>query len=185
MNEVLKAIKNRRSVRVYRSEQLRPVDLDQILEAGIYAPSGHNTQPWHFTVIQNRAVMSHINDLSKKVMAARPVEWIQKLGANPEFDLTYHAPTLIIVSGRTDAITWKTDCDAAMQNMMLAAESLNIGSVWLGFATFGLRNNPAECRALGIPEGYEAHYGMALGYKTTDTPIAAPERNKNVVNYIR
>lgn len=54
MNEVLKAIRNRRSVRTYLPTQIKQEDLDLIIESGIYAPSGHNDQPWHFTVIQNK-----------------------------------------------------------------------------------------------------------------------------------
>jgi nitroreductase len=185
MNEVLKTIKNRRSIRSFRPEQIKQQELDLIIEAGIYAPTGHNTQPWHFTIVQKREVLDHINALAKKVMAAAQLDWIQKLGVNPAYDIAYGAPTLIIVSGRTDAITWKTDCDAAIQNMLLAAESLGIGSVWLGFATFGLRNNKEEACQLGVPEGYEPYYGVALGYKDLDKPLQPHERRRDVVNYIR
>jgi nitroreductase len=184
MNEVLKVIMNRRSVRAFKPEQIKQEELDLIMEAAIYAPSGHNTQPWHFTVIQNRAAIDRINEMSKQVMAGNEVEWIKKSGMNAEYDITYKAPTLIIVSGRKDAITWKTDCDAAIENMLLAAESLAIGSVWLGFATFGLKK-PDEAEKIGIPVGYEPHYGVAMVYRLSGTKAPAPKRNTDVVNYIR
>jgi nitroreductase len=114
MNEVLKTIKSRRSIRSFKPGQIQQEEPDMIIEAGIFAPSGHNTQPWHFTVIQNREVIRHINIVSKKVMASSQLDWITNLGANPSYDIAYKAPTLIIVSGRKDAITWKTDCDTAM-----------------------------------------------------------------------
>lgn len=57
MNEVLNAIRNRRSVRTYLSTQIKQEDLDLIIESDIYAPSGNNDQPWHFTVIQNKEMI--------------------------------------------------------------------------------------------------------------------------------
>lgn len=184
MNEVLRTIKNRRSIRSFKSEQIKKEELDLIIEAGIYAPSGHNTQPWHFTIIQNKEVTKHINDISKEVMATIDIDWIRNAGMNPNYDITYNAPTLIIVSGNKSAISWKTDCDAAIQNMLIAAESLNIGSVWLGFAGFGFKKE-GEAEKIDIPEGYEPYYGVAFGYKSQDKQVPAPKRNYDVVNYIR
>lgn len=184
MNEVLKTIKNRRSIRGFKPEQIKQEELDQIIESGIYAPSGHNTQPWHFTVIQNRDVINHINKVSKELMATTEIDWIKNLGLNVDYDITYKAPTLIIVSGRKDAPTWRSDCDAAIQNMLLAAESLNIGSVWLGFATFCFQKE-GEAEKISVPKGYEPLYGVAFGYKLRDNQLTAPKRNYDVVNYIR
>lgn len=184
MNEVLKAIRNRRSVRTYLPTQIKQEDLDLIIESGIYAPSGHNDQPWHFTVIQNKEILKHINDKSKELMAQSEISWIKNMGSNPKVNLIYDAPTLIIVSGNKSALSPKVDCSAAIQNMLLAAESLNIGSVWIGLITFFLKLED-EAKKLGIPEGYEAYYGVALGYKSLNKELIAPKRKLNVVNYIR
>lgn len=184
MNEVLKAIKSRRSVRKYKEEQISQESLDSIIEAGVYAPTAHNEQPWHFTIIQNKEMLQHINEKAKELMAKSDVEWIQKMGANPNFKVTYNAPTLIIVSGRKDAMAWSADCAAAIQNMLIAAESLDIGSVWLGLLRFFFQQEE-EVAKLGIPEGYEPYYGVALGFKTRDKEQLAPKRNFDVVNYIR
>lgn len=184
MNEVLKAIKNRRSVRSYLPEQIKQEDLELIIEAGIYAPTAHNDQPWHFTIIQNKETIRYISDKSKELMVKSETEWMRNMGSNPKIDLTYNAPTLIIVSGKKDALAPKIDCSAAIENMLIAAESLNIGSVWLGLVTFFLKLE-AEVKKLGIPEGYEPYYGVALGYKATEKELIAPKRNLNVVNYIR
>lgn len=184
MNDILKVIKSRRSTRAFLPQQIQPEALDRILEAAIHAPSGHNTQPWHFTVVQNREIINHINTVAKEVMAASDIDWIKNAGLNANLDITYQAPTLIIISGRKDAISWRTDCAAAIQNMLIAAESLDIGSVWLGFATFCFHKE-GETEKIGIPEGYEPFYGVALGYKLPDAAPAAPKRNYDVVNYIR
>jgi nitroreductase len=182
MNEVLTIIKSRRSVRNYKQEQISQESLEAIIEAGIYAPTAHNDQPWHFTVIQNHAMLQSINEITKREMANSPVEWIQTMSLNSGFNVTYNAPTLIVVSGRTDAIAWATDCAAAIQNMLIAAESLNIGSVWLGLLRFFF-DQKDEVQKLGIPEGYTPYYGVAFGYKEKEQ-ATAPKRNMDVVNYI-
>lgn len=183
MNEVLKVIKSRRSVRNYKQDQINKENLDLIIEAGIYAPTAHNDQPWHFTVIQNEELLKNINEKSKKLMAKSDIEWIKQMGLNPKFQVTYNAPTLIVVSGREDAMAWVTDCSAAIQNMLIAAESLNIGSVWLGLLKFFFEQED-EIKKLGIPEGYKPFYGVALGYNANEKKQAAPKRNMDVVNYI-
>lgn len=184
MNEVLNVIKSRRSVRKYCHEQISEESLNLIIEAGVYAPTAHNEQPWHFTVIQNQEMLQHINKKVRELMAKSDVEWIQRIGSNPKFQVTYNAPTLIIVSGRKDAMAWRADCAAAIQNMLIAAESMNIGSVWLGLMRF-LFQEEREFSKLGIPEGYQPYYGVALGFKANEKEQAVPERNLDVVNYIR
>ena len=184
MNEVLKVIKNRRSIRSYLTTQLSKEDLELIIEAGIYAPSGHNDQPWHFTIIQNGEIIQYISDKAKELMLKSDIYWIKKMGATPNINLVHNAPTLIIVSGNKNALSPKTDCSAAIQNMLLAAESLNIGSVWLGLVNFFFKLED-EMKKLGVPEGYEPYYGVALGYKSIPKEIVAPKRNSNVVNYIK
>jgi nitroreductase len=183
MNAVIDAIKSRRSIRKYRSGQIAKEALDQIIEAGIYAPTAENEQPWHFTVVQNKELLDYISMKSKAAMAASDVEWMQRMGGDPGFHLSYHAPVMIVVSGRKDAIAWETDCSAAIENMLLAAESLDIGSVWLGLVRHYFRNEE-DVRKLRIPEGYEPFYGVAFGYKADETTPAAPKRNADVVDYI-
>jgi Nitroreductase len=184
MNDVLKTIKSRRSVRKFKPEQIKQDELDLILEAAIYAPTAGNQQPWHFTVIRNQDVLRRINQTVKDEMSKSNVEWIKTTGSNPDFQVSYNAPVLIIVSGRKDGMAWQVDCSAAIQNMLLAAESLNIGSVWLGLSRFFFENNDAELLKLGIPEGYAPFYSAAFGYKADSAAAEAPNRNKDVVNYV-
>jgi nitroreductase len=200
MNEVLIAIKNRRSIRAFKPDQIKQEELDWIIEAGIYAPSGANGQPWHFTVIQDRSVINHISDVSKEVsleiIKKKEEGWQvlqafierRKTAGSPEnFDITYGAPTLIIVSGINDRAVYKhsiSACSAAMQNMLIAAESLNVGSVWLESANRCFRRE-GEAEKIGVPNGYEPLYGIALGYKADNYQGLATPRNRDVVNYIR
>jgi len=181
-NPVLEAIKSRRSIRRYLPDQIKDVELAAILEAGSYAPSAHNEQPWHFTVIRNKELLDRISDKSKELMAAQETQWIKAMGQNPDLHIFYKAPVVVLVSTRTGAMWRGVDCSAAIENMLLAAESLDIGSCWIGLARyfFSLK---AELPLLGIPDGYEPFYAVTLGYKA-QRPSRALPRRKDQVNYL-
>ena len=118
MNETLQTIKNRRSTRSFLPEQIKKEALDLIIESGIYAPPGHNDQGWHFTVVQDKDTLSYINQTAKEYLKNSPVEWMRNIAHNPKTILSYDAPTLIIVSGDQNASSPKTDCCAAIENML-------------------------------------------------------------------
>lgn len=77
MNDVINAIKSRRSIRAYLPDKIKTEQLEAIVEAGIYAPTGCNSQSWHFTVIEDRQVMEEVNLKTKARMAQRKTEWIR------------------------------------------------------------------------------------------------------------
>ncbi|MDR3573031.1 MAG: nitroreductase family protein [Anaerolineaceae bacterium] len=182
-NEVLNAIKNRRSIRSYVPGQISQDELDAILEAGIFAATGVNLQPWHFTVIQKKEVIDDISEKTIGVMKQSSDPNTVALAMRSEH-LFYHAPTVILVSGKIGAYSSLTDCSAAIQNMLVAAQSLNIGSTWIGsishFATL-----EDEVKKLNLPEGYKLYYAVCFGHKNPAVQVSAPPRNRDVVEYIR
>ncbi len=182
MNQVLKTIKSRRSIRKYLPERIKDAELKAILEAGAYAPSAHNDQPWHFTVVRNKELIDRMSELSKKLMAEQAADWVREMGRNPSFHVFYGAPVVVVVSMRRDAFSPLVDCSAAIENMLIAAESLDIGSCWIGLARyfFSLKDEVAR---LGVPEGYEPCYAVTLGYKA-QRPSKALPRKAPAVNYI-
>ncbi len=100
MNQVMENILTRRSVRVFKPEQISDVDLNTILEAATFAPSGNNVQSWHFTVVQNSGKLEQLNSLVKEVIfkyaddPSQPVISNMKQRAeNPNFNFFYKAPT--------------------------------------------------------------------------------------------
>ncbi len=195
MNKVLENIKNRRSIRQYHKNQIKDDELDMIIEAAIYAPTGGNEQPWHFTVIQDSEFIDQMNVEAKKVMANLPADFnsideisgsaekVIQMGKSEQLHIFYHAPTVMIISGREGATTPLPDCCAATQNILLTAESMDIGSCWVGLARFSFENQEI-IRKLGIPDGYKPYYAVCLGYKASNNNVA-PERNRDVVNYIK
>lgn len=181
VNEVINAIKSRRSVRSYKSDILSRETLQAIIEAGCYAPTGHNTQAWHFSAVQDRALLEEVNAKAKQVMSGVPVDWIQNIGRNPAVDITHKAPALIIVSCKQGAVSGPSDCTAAMENMMIAAESLGIGSCWMGFVSF-IFKDAQTMKKLGVPEGYEPQQAAVFGYPEGEKR-QAPARNFDVVTF--
>lgn len=185
MNEVIKVIKNRRSVRLYREEQIKEEELQMIVEAGLWAPSGHNDQPWHFTVIQDKSLITHMSDIATQDMTQSSLEWVARMGRSGR-NLFYNAPTVLIVSGKKEdeaMMNSMVDCSAAIQNIIIAAESLNIGSCWIGLIRFFFAHEE-EVGKLELPEGYKPLYAVCLGYKVRLNG-KGPERKNGTVSYIR
>lgn len=109
-NEVLENIKSRRSVRTYTERQVSAGDLNLILEAAAYAPSGMNFQTWHFTAIQNAAVLTELNEKIKGAFAKSDDPHLQERGHSETYCCYYHAPTLVIVSNEPTRWWAPMDC---------------------------------------------------------------------------
>lgn len=97
-NEVLENIKARRSVRAYTGQQVLEEDLQAILEAATYAPSGMHLETWHFTAIQNMDKLTELNERIKGAFAKSDDSRLQERGHSKTYCCYYHAPTLVIVS---------------------------------------------------------------------------------------
>jgi len=189
MNLVLETIKNRRSIRKYKEDQIEAEKLAAIIEAGLYAPSGHNKQPWHFTILQNKKIMDKISEGTKEMLLDSETPIFRRMAKNKNFHILYNAPTVIIVSGKREgAYSMDADLAAATQNILLASESLGISSCWIGLvvAYFNKGNDTvAKNEEIGIPEGYEVQYAITLGYSALEGKTEPHKRVENTVNYVK
>ncbi len=139
MNEVIADIKNRRSIRRYKSEQLLNEELLSILEAGQFAPSGGNNQTSHLIVIQNEDVLRDLKQLVeqefRKMLIVegmyKSLEASIRASKKDEYDFCHNAPTLVVAANRKGYGNAMADCACVLENMMLAATSLHIGSCWI------------------------------------------------------
>ena len=186
VNETLKIIKQRRSIRSYKDEQIKEEELQAVLEAGLYAPNAGD-QAWHFTVVQNKELLDRLNLAAKEAAKQMDMEHLRQLGNNEKFNCLYGAPTLIIVSGNEQApMPLDADCAAATQNLLLAAESIGLGSCWIFFVllAFYSPQGPELRKALKIPEGYKPYDSAVLGYKK-EAVVNVPDRKPNLITYIR
>ena len=119
MNEAMHNLLNRRSVRSYKAEQVPDDLLDQVLEAGIYAPSGMNTQGVRLVAVRDRETRDLLSRLNAAVMGA----------SNDPF---YGAPCVIVVLADPELYGgWMEDGALALGNMCNAAHALGLGSCWI------------------------------------------------------
>jgi nitroreductase len=186
MNEAIKTILKRRSVRQFRKDQIKDSDLKEILNAAIHAPSAQNLQKWHFTVVQDKAMLDRMVEITKTNMRDSKIPFFQERISSPDYNTYYHAPTVILISGDEKHKFIDLDCGLAAQNILLAAESLGISSVIMTSSEllFASKNPAGIKKELGIPEGYRHICVIALGYREGAIP-AIPDKNRNVINYIK
>ena len=172
MNEVIKNIVTRRSVRKFSSQELSEEILQQIITAGLYAPSAMNTQQWQLTVIKN----------DEKIVALQKA--IAKCLDRPDYHRFYGAPVFIIVTVPDDYRHGAVDTACVLENMFLAAHSLGVGSVWIN----QLRDccNDSEVRSLltsfGVPENHICFGCAAIGYADCEYP--SDRENKGIVKIV-
>lgn len=190
MNEVLQNILNRRSIRTYQKEQISDTELEAIIEAAKYAPSGSNSQTRMFIIVQNEEKLKQLNILIREAFKNLIVDDKtyrskvngKKAAQSNEYNFYYHAPTLIIMSDDQEYSNAMADCSVALQNIFLAAHSLHVGSCWVNQLTwFG--DDPAIreiLTAFGIPPNYKVCGAAALGYNSGNQPKAAPRREGTV-----
>ncbi|MCL2058074.1 MAG: nitroreductase [Oscillospiraceae bacterium] len=170
-NPVLAAIADRRSNRAYKKDPLTKEQLDAILLAAVQSPSARNAQPWHFTVVQDGAILAEINAESSKNLN-------RDVG-----DIFYGAPAVIFIAANVNGPTpkWaRLDCGIAVQNIALAAHSLGLGSVILGMPDAAFTGPRADYfnKLLKFPDTYEFAVAISIG-AATDTKGAHPvEPNK-------
>ena len=174
MNETVQTIINRRSVNKYKKDQITDEELQQILEAGMNAPSGGNKQTAVMIVVQNR-------------------EWIDKLcvlnaksaGAPDGWDVFYGAPTLIVVAAAPGENAVK-DGSLVIGNMLNAAYALGLGGRWINRAEGMLEDDLGK--ELLKEAGYEGVYvgvgNVILGYPEEGFP-APIEHKKDYYKLVR
>jgi nitroreductase len=154
----------------------------------LWAPSGHNRQPWHFLVIQDKEMLDRMSDFAVDRMRRSSLEWVRNLAGKDGYHLFHNAPTVIVVSGThpdEPPLSALVDCSAAIQNMLVAAESLDIGTCWIGLARFFFEDEK-QLPSLRIPEGYRPLYSVAMGYKADDyIPTPMPRKSGTVSWYRR
>ena len=114
MNDTISTILKRRSIRVYKPDQVDDETLELILEAGRYAPSAMNQQPWHFTIVRDRSLLEKLETSCKTVFLESDVEALREVARRDDFSVFYHAPMLVIVTGDTNALAPQYDCTLAM-----------------------------------------------------------------------
>ena len=179
-NQVVECIMSRRSIRAYKPEQIKDEELQTILECGINAPSARNSQPWEVRVMQNKDAIENLNkEVIADMIEKRPEA--KERFADENASVFFHAPTLLVVAYDTTQYWGQSDCGMLVQNVLLAAESMNIGSCAVGCCREYI-NSPKGAdfvKSLNLPENYVVYLTVTLGYKD-ENPDAKPRDDKKV-----
>ena len=198
--EALEAILTRRSTRKFRAEMPGRELIDRIIEAGRHAPSGGNNQTTHFIVITNPAKLAELAMIVREEFAKMdiyPGMYRSKqnaINAAKKGTLLFHynAPVLIVVANRTDYSNAMADSACALENMMIAANALDMGSCWVDQLHW-LDGNEVIMKylgALGLEEDETITGGLVLGFADTgaeggDLPVrTALPRTGNPVTWV-
>ena len=171
MNDVIRAMKARRSIRKFKPDMPDRAALEQIIEAGLYAASGMGRQSAIVVAVTDRALRDRLSEANRKIG-----------GWQEGFDPFYGAPAILIVLADRHSFTHVYDGSLVMGNMMLAAHSLGLGSIWIHRAKeeFDMPEWKALLGELGVVGDYEGIGHCAVGYIDGDVPAAAPRKEGRV-----
>jgi len=169
MNEVLKCLETRRSVRAYKPEQITDAELEAILNAGLYAPTGMNRQSAIMLVIQDKPLIDKLSKMNSHYMGK-------------DMDAFYGAPTVIAVLADSNIRTHFEDGCLVLGNLMNAAHSLGVDSCWIHRAreVFDDPEGRAILRECGIGDEYVGIGHCILGYGVAPAGDASPRRENRV-----
>ena len=170
MNEVIRTIKTRRSIREYSNKQISKDQLETILTAGSFAASGMGQQASIMVAVQDPEVIAQMSGLNATVMGM-------------DIDPFYGAPTVVVVFADRDRLTCVEDGSLVIGNMMLAAASIGVDSCWIHRAkeTFETEEGKAFMKQWGVPENYVGIGNCILGYRTGELPEAAKRKSGRIV----
>jgi nitroreductase len=194
MNSVTENILTRRSIRTYKEEQISEEELNIILEAGKFAPSGGNSQTWRFTVVQNKEKLDQLNSLVREAFknleidekTYRSKKSGKRAAEGNGYNFYYNAPTLIIVSNDREYSNCMADSAAALENILLAAHSIGAGACFINQLTWFCDDKHVReaLTDMGIPENYVVCGSASIGYISGSMPKAA-SRKEGTVDRIR
>ena len=168
--EFLDMLLTRRSVRAYKPDPVPEALLEEVLRAGTYAPTGGGRQSPVLVAVTDKAARDEISRLNAAVMGK-------------DTDPYYGAPVLVLALADPASSTWVEDASCALENMMLAAHALGLGSVWVHREReiFDSEAGKALLRAWGLPETLRGVGSIALGYASGPTPVSAPRKDGYIV----
>ena len=172
MNEIIKAMKERRSIRKFKSALPSKEDLEQMVQAGLYAANGMGKQATKIIVVTNKELRDRISEMNRKIG-----------GWDEGFDPFYGAPAMLIVLAEKDWRNKIYDGSLVMGNLMLAVHSLGLGSIWIHRAREEFESDEGKeiLKSLGIEGEWEGIGHCAVGSIDGELPEPAPRKDGRVV----
>ena len=170
MNETIRNLMERRSIRKYKNEQIQDAELKAILEAGQYAPTASGRQSPAMVVVQDEKLIQKLAKLNADVMGS-------------DGDPFYGAPTVVIVFADSDRKTYVEDGSLVMGNLLNAAHAIGVDSCWIHRAkeVFESEEGKALLKKWGIAGDYEGVGHVVLGYAAKEPGEPGPRKSDYVV----
>jgi nitroreductase len=164
------AIYHRRSIRDYQDHAPSRERITQLIADAAQAPNSINRQAWAFTVVTGRERLAELSREAKAHAVAAPSTYVpaglRDLLGDPDFNIFYNAPVLIVVSATSADVMVAQDCCLAAQTLMLSAHARELGTCWIGFAEGWLNTAEAKKR-LGIAQDHQPIAPIILGHPRT------------------
>lgn len=182
MNSTLENIISRRSVKKY-TDQAVPLELvEQVVNAGMYAPSGMNAQSAKIIAVTNKEMRDRLSRINLEIVMGRNLK--TSSGHNDPF---YGAPVVLVVLAKKTVGTHVYDGSLVMENLMIAANSLGLGSCWIHRAkeTFETEEGKQILADLGIEDEYEGIGNCILGYAAPDALKTQSPRKDDFVVWVK
>lgn len=172
MSDLMKTIKERRSIRSFRNDPVPRELIDSIIEAGLYAASGRGKQSPKIIAVTNKELRDRIADVNRSIG-----------GWEEGFDPFYGAPVILVVIAPSDISTGIYDGSLVLGNMMLEAQELGLGSIWIHRAKEELEGElGAELlKIAGLDGDYTGIGHLAVGYKNCEDPPASDRAPGRVI----
>lgn len=172
------SIITRRSTRKYLDKEVSQELLEKIIETGRYAPSGGNSQSNHFLVIQNKQIIDHLVKMVERTFSQmeitenmyRSLQNSINLSKKGGYVFCYNAPVLIIVANKKDYGNNQADCALALENMMLEANELDLGSCYINQLKWLNEDQKilSYLQSLGMNEDERVYGSLIVGYPDTN-----------------
>ena len=173
MNEALKVLYDRRSIRRYKNEQISREEMDAVIRAGVCAASGKNGQSAIIIAVQDKATRDELSRLNAAVLGAKS-------------DPFYGAPTVLVVLADAKSPFVVQDGSLVMGNLMNAAKAIGLGSCWINRAreVFDTDEGKALLKKWGVEGEWTGVGNCILGYRDCDYP-PVPEKKSDMVVYVK
>ena len=183
MNETLKNIAERNSCRDFHGTALTAGQIETLVSAALSAPSARNLQPWHVIMVTDKELIEEMDAEGMKILKESDDKAMYEVFMARGGSMFYNAPCLMLVL--SDGSKWGSlDCGILCQTVVLAAESLGLGTCIVGMAGVPIEGpkNDEYVKRLKFPEGYKFAIGVLLG--TIKSGKVPHEHDRGKVTYV-
>jgi len=182
MNQTIENIISRRSVKKYLDKEVPMELVEEVVKAGMYAPSGMNKQAAKIIAVTNKEMRDRLSRINLDIIKGRNLTT-----SSGHADPFYGAPVVLVVLAKQEIGTRVYDGSLVMENMMIAANSLGLGSCWIHRAkeTFETEEGKQILAELGIADEYEGIGNCILGYAAPDALKQQSPRKEDFVVWVK